>query len=194
LNHWHLRLAVQVLRRNGVVMHATEGVWGLACDPWNPAAVGLLLDLKGRPASKGLIVVAADPNDFAPELAGLPGADRERVLTSWPGAVTWIVPSRRFAPWITGGRDTVAVRVPGHPQARALCRVFGGPLVSTSANRTGRPPAGNRIQARVRLREMLQHAPLPSGDLLYLLPGETLGRGAASEIRTVAGRSLRGGR
>jgi L-threonylcarbamoyladenylate synthase len=192
LTDWHLRLAIQVLRRGGVVLHATEGVWGLACDPGNAAAVESLLRLKNRPASKGLIVIGADAAGFAGELGSVCDAARMRVLTSWPGPITWIVPNRRFPAWVTGGRDTVAVRVPGHPQARALCRAFGGSLVSTSANRAGRPPPRNRFQVRVRLAEMQLPAPLP-GELLYLLPGETLGRGAASEIRTLAGRRLRGG-
>jgi L-threonylcarbamoyladenylate synthase len=128
---WQLELAVAALRAGGLVLHATEGVWGLACDPLRAAAVARLLRVKSRTPDKGLIVIGADAETFAPELDALNAPQREEVLASWPGRVTWLLPSDRFPHWITGGRDTVAVRVPGHAQARALCRKFGGPLVST---------------------------------------------------------------
>lgn len=187
MNAWHLRLAVHTLRRGGLVLHATEGVWGFACDPFDACAVERLLALKGRDPRRGLIVIGADSADFAPELDALEPGERDAVEASWPGPVTWVLPNRRFPRWITGGRPTVAVRVPGHPQARALCHAFGAPLVSTSANLSGRVPARRRLQA-VALR-----ASLTAHDAVdcYLLPGETQGRRGPSEIRTLAGERLR---
>jgi L-threonylcarbamoyladenylate synthase len=192
VNAWQARLAVQCLRRGGLVLHATEGVWGFACDPWNLEAVGRLLTLKDRSAAKGLIVIGAASECFAPELAGIDEAARARIEASWPGAVTWIIPNGRFPTWITGGRNSVAVRVPGHAQTRALCRAFGGPLVSSSANRAGRPPARRRLQAlalQKQLRRARNAAAAP--EYLYLLPGETLGRRGPSEIRTTTGARSR---
>ena len=61
----------------------------------------------------------------------------EIIDASWPGHTTWILPNKRFPHWITGEFDTVAVRVPDHAQSRELASKFGGPLVSTSANRSG---------------------------------------------------------
>jgi len=175
-------------------MHATEGVWGLACDPFDPAAVARLLGLKGRAAAKGLIVIGHTADAFAPELAALDAAGRAAVTDSWPGAVTWILPNRRFPAWVTGGRRTVAVRVPGHRQARALLEAHGSPLVSTSANRSRQPPPRNRFQARARFEALRRRAGLyrrhPG---FYLLPGQTAGRRGPSEIRTVSGSLLRGG-
>ena len=170
------------LRDAGVILHATEGVWGLACDPFSEAAVTRLLELKVRPVTKGLIVIGAAEADFAPELAPLSEAQRQLVSASWPGAVTWLVPNVRFAHWITGGGEKVAVRVPGHPQARALCKAYGGPLVSTSANPAGKPPALTEAQAR---------AYFPSG-VDYLLSGEVLQPGQPSSIRELSGEWLRG--
>lgn len=189
MNDWQARLAARCLRRGGLVLHATEGVWGFACDPWNARAVERLLRCKQRAAGKGLIVIGAAGECFEPELAGLGASARARVTASWPGAVTWIVPNRRFPRWITGGRDTVAVRVPGHAQARALCRAFGGPLTSSSANLSGRPAARCRLQARALLQELARR-PDQAADL-FLLPGETLGRAGPSEIRTLCGALLR---
>ena len=187
MNAWHLRLAADTLRRGGLVLHATEGVWGFACDPFDAGAVERLLTLKGRDPRRGLIVIGADSADFAPELDALEPGERDEVEASWPGPVTWVLPNRRFPRWITGGRPTVAVRVPGHPQARALCRAFGAPLVSTSANMSGHAPARRRLQA------IALHASLVGQDGVdcYLLPGETQGRRGPSEIRTLNGVRLR---
>ena len=121
-----LRRAVAVLRGGGVVAHASEGVWGLACDPFDRDAVDRVLRIKGREAAKGLIVIGADDHAFRDELEALEADAQARIRASWPGAVTWVVPSKRFPEWITGGRATVAIRVPDHGQARALARAFGG--------------------------------------------------------------------
>lgn len=192
MSDWHLQLAVRSLRAGGLVLHATEGVWGLACDPFDGVAVMDLLALKGRPLSKGLIVIGGDADTFAAELQGLDTLERQRVLASWPGPVTWILPNHRFPDWITGGRDEVAVRVPGHPQARALARAFGGPLVSTSANPSGRPPARQALQARRQFasadRQGGRRFPGPRD---YILPGAVLAPGAPSQIRTLSGQVLR---
>jgi len=183
LNEFHLGLAVRALRAGGIVLHATEGVWGLACDPHNPQALIALLELKQRRSDKGLILIGGSITDFAQELAQLAPADRQAITASWPGPVTWLLPSGRFLPLVTGFRSTVAVRVPGHPQARALCQRFGGPLVSTSANISSRPAARNRFQA---IRTF-------GRSVAFVLPGETLGRRGPSEIRLLAGDLVRAG-
>ncbi|MEQ8484286.1 MAG: Sua5/YciO/YrdC/YwlC family protein [Pseudomonadales bacterium] len=188
MNAWQLRLAEEALRRGELVLHATEGVWGLACDPLDRGAVAALLAAKGRAAAKGLILIGAEPLDFAPELDALDAPSREAVLGSWPGPVTWVLANGRFPDWVTGGRGTVAVRVPGHPQARALAGAFGAPIVSTSANRSGMPSARSRLQAVRWLRNLRRGG---SRIRVHLLPGETQGRRGPSEIRTPAGARLR---
>ncbi len=182
MNHWHLTRAVRVLAAGGVLLHATEGVWGLACDPFNLNAVLKILALKQRDAGKGLILVGGSVEDFAPELASLADSERVAVQASWPGAETWILPSNRFPAWITGGRDSVAVRVSGHPQVRALCSAFAAPIVSTSANPGGRSPARNQFKARAYFHELVD----------YVLPGEVRETHGPSCIRTPAGEILRG--
>lgn len=186
LNHWHLRLAARSLNSGGLVLHATEGVWGLACDPFDAEAVGRLLELKGRSPDKGLIVIGGGTEAFAPELAEIEPDQVNSVLGSWPGPETWILPNRRFPYWITGQHDGVAVRVPGHPQARALAATFGSPLVSTSANPSGLPAPTSMIRAR----GIFPRTDFP-GWLDYLLPGEVLQPGAPSRIRTLAGTAIR---
>jgi len=140
-----------VLRAGGVIAHATEGVWGLACDPDDRSAVARILALKGRPVDKGLILIAQHPNVFAGELDCLGESDRRTALEAWPGAATFVVPNGGRLPWpqwITGDHMGVAVRVSGHEQARLLCASFGGALVSTSANPSGRKAAINELKVR----------------------------------------------
>ena len=181
IDGFHVRQAARHLRRGGVVAHATEGVWGLACNPFDRSAVGRILALKGRSPRKGLIVIGASADCFAPELKSLPVADRRMVEASWPGAVSWILPNRRFPAWIAGSGGGVAARVPGHAQARRLCAGFGGPLVSTSANPSGRPATANALRVRLWFQ----------GRIDYLLPGRTEGRQGPSQLRTLAGDVLR---
>lgn len=177
-----LHEAQQVLCRGGVVAHACEGVWGLACDPLDAAAVGRVLDIKGRAAAKGLIVIAACADAFAAELGVLDDATVARIRASWPGPVTWVVPCERFPDWITGGRGTVAVRVPDHAQSRSLAGAFGGPIVSTSANRSGAPPCLTAEDVRETLGDEID----------YLLPGvvgDRIGPSTIVDART--GETLR---
>ncbi|MGN6512623.1 MAG: L-threonylcarbamoyladenylate synthase [Lysobacteraceae bacterium] len=135
------------LRQGGVIAYPTEAVWGLGCDPFDEAAVLRLLAIKQRPVDKGLILVAGtlDQFDALLDWERLPTDRREAVHASWPGPHTWIVPATgRVPPWITGAHAGVAVRVSAHPVVAALCAAFGGPLVSTSANLAGAPPAFSR--------------------------------------------------
>ncbi len=177
-----LQRAGAVIRSGGVVLHATEGVWGLACDARCIEAVERILALKRRPVAKGLIVIGDCAERFGPELDAVNDEVRKAVLNSWPGAVTWVLPTARFGRHVTGGRDTVAVRVPDHAQARALCRLVGRPLVSTSANIAGQPAPRNSLQAH---RAMGQEVDL-------VLAGETSGRRGPSQVRSWQGEIFRG--
>jgi len=149
MSPWQLRDAVRRLRAGGVVAYPTEAVYGLGCDPQNEQAVLDLLALKQRPLQKGLILIAADLTQLAPYLGQLPEARKAQVVQTWPGPATWLLPVAPGTPhWLTGGRDCLAVRVTAHPPARALCLAWDSPLVSTSANPTGRPPARSALQVR----------------------------------------------
>src|SRR5512143_218632 len=136
---WQLREAVRVLHHGGLIAYPTEAVYGLGCDPRNADAVLRLLNLKQRPWQKGLILIAADLAQLDPYLLPLDEMMRARVVPTWPGPNTWLLPARVETPhWLRGEHDTLAVRVTAHPVAAALCRAFGGPIVSTSANLAGK--------------------------------------------------------
>ncbi|MCI1711134.1 MAG: Sua5/YciO/YrdC/YwlC family protein [Chiayiivirga sp.] len=138
-----LEQAAAITHRGGVVAYPTEAVWGLGCNPFDPAAVKRLLALKQRPQAKGVILIAAGIEQLLPwiDLAVLADARRVEILASWPGPNTWALPCNLAVPeWLRGDHATLAARVTAHPVAAALCRAAGGPLVSTSANLAGKPP------------------------------------------------------
>lgn len=147
LSPFLLRNAAATLQGGGVIAYPTEAVYGLGCDPLNAQAVQRILDLKRRASSKGMILIAADYRQIRPFIQPL-GDDRmQEIRASWPGPNTWILPAAANAPaWLTGGRDTIAVRVTAHPIAAALCRAAEMPLVSTSANLSSQPPARSALQ------------------------------------------------
>lgn len=153
-----LATAVTTLASGGVIAYPTEAVWGLGCDPSHQMAVEALLKLKQRPMEKGMILVAADLEQLEgwAQLHDLPDERQREVLASWPGANTWILPAGPRAPyWITGTHSGLAVRISAHPLVAALCHAWGGPLVSTSANLAGEPPARTREELDPRLLALL---------------------------------------
>jgi L-threonylcarbamoyladenylate synthase len=137
------------LLHGGLIAYPTESCYGLGCDPRNPHALQRLIRLKGRSAAKGLLLIAYHFKQFAPFIRPLSAADQQKMQRSWPGPVTWVVPaSPACSPQLTGGRDTIALRVTAHPLAARLCRELGMALVSTSANKSGRKPAQTAAQCR----------------------------------------------
>lgn len=178
--------AARILRRGGIIAYPTEAVWGLGCDPRNEAAVLRLLDIKQRDMAKGLILIAGDESQLAPfiDMAALTHTQQASVRESWPGPNTWVVPASTDAPcWITGAHERIAVRVSAHPDVIALCKAFGGAIVSTSANLAGMPAVHARDALDPRLLARLDG----------VLDGETGGREAPSLIRDArSGAVLRG--
>ena len=172
-----VRRAAAALYSGGVIAYPTEAVWGLGCDPYSELAVSRLLELKNRPVSKGLILIASDEAQLQPLLTGLDKPQRARLTLSWPGPTTWLVPHRGLVPpWVHGEHDTVAVRVTDHPLVRSLCDCFGGAVVSTSANRAG----GLAAKAQFQVRRYF------GNELDMILPGAVGAHSGPSTIRDLA--------
>lgn len=141
--------AAQVLRAGGIVAYPTEAVYGLGCLPGDRAAVLRLLAIKRRSWRKGLIVIGATLAALERYVELPPEPRRSEILASWPGPVTWVLQARHDAPrWISGGRDTIAVRLTAHPIAQRLCDRVGAAIVSTSANVSRRPPHRRLLRLR----------------------------------------------
>ena len=130
--------AVEILRRGGLVAFPTETVYGLGADATNPSAVAQIFAAKGRPAHHPLIVHLATADDLDEWADGIPTLARTLADACWPGPLTMILRrSRRVPDAVTGGLDTVGIRVPAHPMALALLRAFEGGVAAPSANRFG---------------------------------------------------------
>ena len=134
--------AVAVLRAGGLVAFPTETVYGLGADAGNPAAVRRIFEVKGRPAAHPLIVHLADAVQIANWAREVPEHARRLARRFWPGPLTVILRrSSHVSDVVTGGQDTVALRVPSHPVALQLLARFGGGIAAPSANRHGRVSA-----------------------------------------------------
>lgn len=179
-------LCLDALHKNKVIAYPTEAVFGLGCNPDSETAVMKLLALKQRPAEKGLILIADTFAQLEPYVAlqELSVTQKERMFASWPGPVTWVLPARPQTPrWLTGRFDSLAVRVTDHPLVKKLCREFGKPLVSSSANLSGQEPCRSAKEAYAQF-----------GAEFPVLVGQTGGRANPSEIRDVlTGNQIRQG-
>jgi L-threonylcarbamoyladenylate synthase len=134
--------AVEVLRRGGLVAFPTETVYGLGANAANAAAVAKIFSVKGRPSTHPVIVHLADAVQLAAWADAVPEPAQRLAHRFWPGPLTLILKrARTVIDAVTGGQDTVALRVPAHPVARRLLARFGGGIAAPSANRHGRVSA-----------------------------------------------------
>jgi L-threonylcarbamoyladenylate synthase len=140
--------ATAILRDGGVVAFPTETVYGLGALVWNARAVARVFEIKARPAFDPLIVHVLDRAMLLRVAADLPEAAEALVERFWPGPLTIVLPKEPAVPsLVTAGLQTVAVRMPAHPVARALLREVGEPLAAPSANPFGRlsPTRAGRV-------------------------------------------------
>lgn len=133
--------AAELLRAGQLVAYPTETFYGLAADPRNPQAVERVFQAKGRPERMALPLIAADPETAVTCFRQFPESARRLAAAFWPGPLTLVLPAAGDLPArLLGGGATVGLRVSSHPVALALARAAGGPIIATSANRSGQPP------------------------------------------------------
>ena len=170
------------LKHGGVIAYSTEYCFGLGCDPRNRRAVLRLLQLKGRPQNKGLILIAGGYAQLAPYLQPLTAEQQDILCRDGAQAVTYLMPAKASCPrWLRGTHDTLAVRITAHAGAAALCNALGMALVSTSANHGGHQPARTYAQCQRMF-----------GNQVLVLPGRVGKRKKASTIRAwTSGRIIR---
>lgn len=131
--------AVQALREGELVAFPTETVYGLGANAQNPAAVQKIFAAKGRPTTHPVIVHLDSPRYLHRWVREIPDAASQLAEKFWPGPLTMVLPrAANVHDIITGGQDTVAIRVPSHPMAQQLLTAFGGGVAAPSANRYGR--------------------------------------------------------
>ncbi|MBU2732314.1 L-threonylcarbamoyladenylate synthase [Acidithiobacillus ferridurans] len=133
-----MQRAAEILRSGGLVVFPTETVYGLGADAKNPAAVARIFAAKGRPADHPLIVHMARRDHLSQWSRDIPPAAFVLARRYWPGPLTLILHRAcRVPDRVTGGQDTVGLRVPDHPLALMLLEAFGGGIAAPSANRFG---------------------------------------------------------
>ena len=141
--------AADILRRGGLVAFPTETVYGLGADAGSAEAIARLYRVKRRPAAHPVIVHFASPEEAFSWAAEIPASARILARQYWPGPLTLILKrSAKAGDFVTGGQDSVGLRVPSHPVAQALLEAFGGALAAPSANRFGRVSPTNAAHVR----------------------------------------------
>ena len=192
-----VRRAAEILRRGGLVAFPTETVYGLGADASSAAAIERLYRVKGRPAHHPVIVHFRSADEAFLWCRDTPSAARLLAEKFWPGPLTLVLKrSDRAKDFITGGQDTVGLRVPSHPVARQLLETFGGAIAAPSANRFGRVSPTTAAHVREDLGQdvdlVLEGGPsdigiestivdLSTGAPVVLRPG----RISSEELRTV---------
>ncbi len=161
--------AARVLIAGGLVAFPTETVYGLGADATNGEAIARLYDAKGRPAFNPLIAHVPDV-PAAKELVTFDDAAAALATAFWPGPLTLVLPKAATCPaaeLVSAGLDTLAVRMPNHPVARAILKSFGGTIAAPSANRSGHvsPTTAAHVLADLggRINFIVDGGPTPVG-------------------------------
>ena len=152
-----LDAAVQALRDGDLVAFPTETVYGLGANAANPAAVRKIFEAKGRPTSHPVIVHLDDPRFLHRWVQEVPPSAQKLADRFWPGPLTVVMQrAANVHDIVTGGQDTVAIRVPSHPMAQQLLTAFGGGIAAPSANRYGRLSPTRAEHVREELGEAVR--------------------------------------
>jgi len=134
--------AAEALFDGALVAYPTDTVYGLAVDPFIEEAVERLFGAKGRDIRNPVLLVIDDEEDLFDVAQGVSDMAAAFIEAFWPGPLSLLLPKSPELPKsVTAGQPKVCVRCPDHEIARDLCRTYGGPLTSSSANRSGQPPA-----------------------------------------------------
>jgi L-threonylcarbamoyladenylate synthase len=140
--------AVQALRAGEIVVVPTETFYGLAADPFNAEALRRLNKLKGKPEDSPALLLLSGMEQVPQVATNLPDSFHVLADTFWPGPLTLVVPASGEIPTdLSGGRGTVALRVPGLSLPRRLAAAFGRPVTGVSANTHGEPPSRTAVDA-----------------------------------------------
>lgn len=137
-----IRFAAESIRAGELVIFPTETVYGLAADALNENAVRRAFEAKGRVESNPLPVQIAGIDQLAQVAADIPEAAKKLAARFWPGPLTMVFnKADGISDLITAGTGKVGIRVPNHSVALAFLREIGGPIIASSANRSGEPAA-----------------------------------------------------
>ena len=134
-----IETAVEALRAGELVVFPTETVYGVGANAADPSAVRKIFEVKGRPPDHPVIVHLDDPRYLHRWVSEMPAVAEQLANRFWPGPLTLILPkAENVNEIVTGGQDSIGIRIPSHPMAQQLLNAFGGGIAAPSANRYGR--------------------------------------------------------
>jgi L-threonylcarbamoyladenylate synthase len=149
--------AVEALRAGELVVFPTETVYGLGANASNPAAVRKIFEVKGRPPDHPVIVHLDDPRYLHRWVSEVPAVAEQLAAQFWPGPLTLILPKADSVnDIVTGGQNSIGIRIPSHPMAQQLLNAFGGGIAAPSANRYGRLSPTKPEHVREELGDAVQ--------------------------------------
>ncbi len=150
-----LEKAISILRKGGVIAFPTDTVYGLGADAFNSVAVQRIYEIKGRSESNPFPLLIADLKQLAALAESIPELARFLANQFWPGGVTLVLSKKDTVPAYLASGPTIAVRVPNHPTCLTLLQRLAGPLIGTSANLSGQPPALTADEVRQQLGDRI---------------------------------------
>ncbi len=152
----NINQAADIIKNGGLIAYPTETVYGLGADPHNTEAIQKIFTAKGRAEDKGIILLIRGPDDLSALVSTVSPTAQILIEAFWPGPLTLVFRANPdLSPALLGGRDTVALRHSSSPIATELLTALGGPLTSTSANRSAEPPARSATEVENTLGDYL---------------------------------------
>ncbi len=140
-----IRHAAHIIRHGGIIAYPTDTVYGLGCDPYNAAAVEKINRIKHRPSNKYFILLASDIKQVQPLIHAT--IAQQKLITQSSEPTSWVVNASSNAPeWLTNKSHTITIRISQSPIVQKLCNALDHPIISTSANISGRKPAKNGLE------------------------------------------------
>jgi L-threonylcarbamoyladenylate synthase len=175
MSPWALNRFAHAVSRGAIFGYPTDTVWGFGCHPLIASSVTRILQIKNRSPDKGLILLSSRL-EYCAAYVGLDNEQLEPVLSTTDHPTTWLVPASEDCPvWIRGNYPTVAIRITDHPLLEFLCGRLEAPIVSTSANRSGKATARNSVQMCKQFGDELD----------FIVGGFATGSNRPSEIKSL---------
>lgn len=177
MSPWAINRLSHSIEQGAVIAYPGDTIWGFGCHPLLKDSVERIFRIKRRSSSKGLILLSSDLGFCLPYVSEDLTLDQiKQIQQSQAQPTTWLIPASQHCPsWLRGGFSTIAVRITQHPFIKALCTELESPIVSTSANLSGKTTIRNSTQARR----------LFSSQLDTIVSGYQPGTGRPSEIKSL---------
>lgn len=176
-----VKQTADAIMQGKLVVFPTDTLYGVGTNAFDEKAILSLYSMKRRSMDKGIPILLADIEDLEKVAESVPRAARDLMAQFWPGPLTLIVPKNKLLPQVLSDSEGIAVRIPDNEIARAVIRAADGAVATSSANRSGYPPAQTADQALTEL----------DGDVAIVLDGGTTGQAIPSTIVDCTGQRMR---